>query len=479
MSAIGNTQISVHEELHSVNTIADIRARLDLTVLGRECHDLIVELYPICRSITGNGFRETMAHLRKHIPLTVHEVPTGCRAFDWAVPKEWNIRDAYVKNTRGEKVIDFQRSNLHVFSYSVPVSKKISLAELRKHLFTLPEHPDWIPYRTSYYRETWGFCLSHRQFEHLNEDEYEVHIDSSLEDGSLTYGEFFVPGTTHDEILISCHACHPSLCNDNLSGVALATCLAKALTSSSHRYSYRFLFIPGTIGSILWLSRNESHLDRIKHGLVLACAGDRGNSSYKRSRLGVAEIDRAVIHVLQHSGQGYTVRDFSPNGYDERQYCSPGINLQVGCFSRTPHGQFPEYHTSADDLNFVDPNSLADSFSKCLAVFDVLEGNRIFVSQNPKCEPQLGKRGLYRTFGGYADAGTKELAMLWVLNQSDGTQSLLDIADRSSMKFEDIRQAAKTLKEHDLLREFAGEPIPQGGTLCANRRYPHEIEKGG
>ena len=188
MSAIGNTRISVHEELHSVNTIPDFRARLDLTVLGRECHDLIVELYPICRSITGNGFRETLTRLQKHIPLTVHEVPTGSRAFDWAVPKEWNIRDAYVKNMRGEKVIDFQRSNLHVFNYSVPVSKKISLEELRKHLFTLPEHPDWIPYRTSYYQETWGFCLSHRQFEHLNEEEYEVHIDSSLEDGSLTYG---------------------------------------------------------------------------------------------------------------------------------------------------------------------------------------------------------------------------------------------------------------------------------------------------
>ena len=445
-----------------MNTLADIRSRLDRAVLGRECHDLIVELYPICRSITGNGFRETLARLQKHIPLTVHEVPTGYEAFDWTVPKEWNIRDAYVKNQRGERVIDFRHSNLHVVNYSVPVSRKISSKELKAHLFTIPEHPDWIPYRTSYYRETWGFCISHRQFEQLNDDEYEVQIDASLEDGSLTYGELFIPGTTQEEILVSCHACHPSLCNDNLSGIALATCLAKALSSSVHRYSYRFLFIPGTIGSIVWLSRNEPHLDRIKHGLVLACAGDRGNCSYKKSGVGNAEIDRAVVHVLQHSGHGYTVRNFSPYGYDERQYCSPGINLPVGCFSRTPHGQFPEYHTSADDLNFVDPLSLADSFSKCLAIFDILEENRVFVSQNPKCEPQLGKRGLYRSLGGYADAEARELAMLWVLNQSDGTRALLDIAERSGMNFEQIRQAAKTLKEHDLLRVFAGEPKPKG-----------------
>ena len=451
VNAISNIQISVREELCSVNTLADIRSRLNLAVLGRECHELIAELYPICRSITGNGFRETLARLQKHIPLTVHEVPTGYEAFDWTVPKEWNIRDAYVKNQRGEKVIDFQRSNLHIVGYSVPVSRKISLEELKGHLFTIPEHPDWIPYRTSYYRETWGFCISQRQFEQLNEDEYEVHIDSTLEDGSLTYGEFYVPGSTNDEILVSCHACHPSLCNDNLSGVALATSLAKVLSSSTHKYSYRFLFIPGTIGSITWMSRNERNLPRIKHGLVLACVGDRGYTSYKKSRAGNAVIDRAVVHVLQQSGQEYNVQDFSPYGYDERQYCSPGINLPVGCLSRTPHGQFPEYHTSADDLNFVDASPLADTLGKCLSVFEVLEENRVVLNQNPKCEPQLGKRGLYRTFGGYGDAGTQELAMLWVLNQSDGSKSLLDIAERSGLSFTMIRQAADTLQHHGLL----------------------------
>jgi aminopeptidase-like protein len=225
--------------------------------VGRKCHELIVQLFPICRSITGNGFRQTLAHIEKHIPLTIHEVPSGTQVFDWTVPREWNIRDAYVKNSCGERIIDFQRSNLHVVNYSIPVSGKMSLDALKQHLFSAPEHPDWIPYRTSYYRESWGFCLSHRQLEQLVEDEYEVRIDSTLENGSLTYGEFLMAGTTEDEILVSCHACHPSLCNDNLSGVAIATFLAKSLMSSPQRYSYRFLFIPGSIGSITWLSRNE------------------------------------------------------------------------------------------------------------------------------------------------------------------------------------------------------------------------------
>lgn len=455
MSVTGITQISVNEERRFMKTLTDIRDTLDRAALGQECHDLIIELYPICRSITGNGFRETLARLQKHIPLTVHEVPTGYQAFDWTIPKEWNIRDAYVKNQRGERVIDFQRSNLHVVSYSVPVSRKVSLKELKAHLFTVPDHPDWIPYTTSYYRETWGFCVSHRQFEQLNEGEYEVHIDSTLQDGSLTYGEFFVPGNIKDEILVSCHACHPSLCNDNLSGVALAAFLAKSLVLTQPRYSYRFLFIPGTIGSITWLSRNERNVHRIKHGLVLSCVGDRGPVCYKRSRRGDAEIDRAALQVLKHSGQRYAITDFFPYGNDERQYCSPGFNLPVGRLSRTPDGEFVEYHTSADDLNFVDASSLGDSLDKSLAILEVLEENRVYVNQNPKCEPQLGKRGLYGTFGGYGNSETGELAMLWVLNQSDGSRSLLEITERSGLSFSEIRQAAEALRKHGLLKELA------------------------
>lgn len=420
---------------------------------GLEMYRLIAELYPICRSITGDGVRKTLHILQQLIPLEIHEFPTGTKVFDWTVPKEWNVREAYLKNSKGEKVIDFQASNLHLLNYSVPIHKTMPLSELKEHLFTLPDRPDLIPYRTSYYKENWGFCLSHNALQKLEEDEYEVYIDSSLEDGYLTYGEYYLPGETDDEVLFSCHICHPSLCNDNLSGIALATFLAKHLSSQSRRYSYRFLFIPGTIGSITWLALNESKTDRIKHGLVISGVGDAGKMTYKKSRLGDAEIDRAVIHVLKHSGAEYALEEFSPYGYDERQYCSPGFNLPVGRLTRTPFGQYPEYHTSADNLEFVKPEFLANSWSNYLGVIDVLEHNRIYINTNPKCEPQLGKRGLYGTLGGEQDKKMSEMAMLWVLNLSDRTHSLLDIANRSGISFQIIRRSAIALSQAGLLKE--------------------------
>ena len=431
--------------------ITDLKRNLNWSDIGLEMYRLISELYPICRSITGNGFRETLDIIKNHIPLEVHEVPSGTEVFDWVVPKEWNIKDACVKNAKGERVIDFKKSNLHVVSYSIPVKSKISLSELKRHLFTLPDHPDWIPYRTSYYNETWGFCLSHRQFLELKDEEYEVYIGSSLEKGHLTYGEYLLKGEQSDEVLISCHACHPSLCNDNLSGVALATFLAKYLSQASLRYSYRFLFIPGTIGSITWLCLNEAQAANIKHGLVATLVGDSGQSTYKKSRQGNAEIDRAAIHTLKHSGQDYKIVDFFPYGYDERQYCSPGFNLAVGCFMRTPHGQFPQYHTSADNLDFVQPKFLADSFLKYLAVFHVLENNKKYFNLNPKCEPQLGKRGLYQLIGGQRDGKIDQMALLWVLNLSDGDNTLLDIAEKSGLAFDLIKDAADALVAHNLL----------------------------
>jgi aminopeptidase-like protein len=436
--------------------ISDVEMALNLddpNDIGQEMYRLISELYPICRSITGDGLRATLDVVKRHIPLQVHEVPTGTEAFDWSVPREWNIKDAYVKNSKGERVIDFKESNLHVVGYSVPVSAKMSLTQLREHLFTLPDRLDWIPYRTSYYHENWGFCLSHKRLLELRDEEYEVCIDSSLEEGHLTYGEYYIQGESADEVLVSCHACHPSLCNDNLSGVALATFLAKYLTLLSLRYSYRFLFIPGTIGSITWLCLNEAQVSRIKHGLVVACVGDPGRPTYKKSRRGDAEIDRAVIHVLKRSGEEYEVMDFSPYGYDERQFCSPGFNLAVGCLMRTPYGRFPEYHTSADNLDLVHPEYLRDSFSKYLAVLNVLENNRRYLNQNPKCEPQLGRRGLYSVMGGQTERRERELAMLWVLNLSDGQHTLLDIADRSGMRFDLIQSVADTLLAHGLLQE--------------------------
>jgi aminopeptidase-like protein len=419
-----------------------------------EMYKLISDLYPICRSITGDGLRQTLRMLQRYIPLEIHEVPSGTKALDWTVPKEWNIHDAFVRNARGEKVIDFQNSNLHVVNYSVPINKKIPLKELKEHLHSIPEFPDWIPYKTSYYKEYWGFCLSHRRLQSLEDGEYEVFIDSSLEPGHLSYGEVYLKGESDDEFLISCHTCHPSLCNDNLSGVALATFLAKHLgTLPDLRYSYRFLFIPGTIGSITWLALNGDKISKIKHGLVVACVGDPGRSTYKKSRRGDTEIDQAVIHVLKQSGQEYTIMDFTPYGYDERQYCSPGFNLPIGSLTRTPHGRFPEYHTSADNLDLVRPEYLADSFTKYLAVIQVLESNKTLLNTNPKGEPQLGKRGLYGAFGGRKDANQYELAMLWVLNLSDGHHTLLDIAERSGCEFSIIKEAADVLSAHNLLRE--------------------------
>lgn len=420
--------------------------------IGTHMYRLIEELYPICRSITGDGLRASLRILQEQVPLELHEVPTGTQVFDWTVPREWNIRDAYVRNPRGEKIVDFRRSNLYVVNYSVPVHGRMPLAQLREHLHSLPDQPDWIPYRTSYYKESWGFCLPHRVLEGLEEGEYEVHIDSSLEDGHLTYGEYYLEGETRDEVLISCHCCHPSLGNDNLSGMAVSTFLARLLSQwYRRRYSYRFLFIPGTIGAITWLALNEELVPRIKHGLVLACVGDAGNPTYKKSRRGDAEIDRAVAHILKHSGQDYTILEFSPYGYDERQYCSPGFNLAVGNFSRTPHGRYPQYHTSADDLTLVQPTYLADSLAKILAVVKVLEGNGTYRNTNPKCEPQLGKRGLYAALGGRKDSSLSEMAMLWVLNYSDGAHSLLDIAEKADISFDVIRRVASVLAEHNLL----------------------------
>jgi aminopeptidase-like protein len=431
----------------------DLNTFQDFTSSGTGMYQLMKEIYPICRSITGDGFRQTMKILQKHIPLTIHEVPSGKKVFDWTIPKEWNIRDAYVKNSNGVKVIDFKRSNLHVLQYSVPVKMTLSLEELKKHLYTNIDHPEWIPYRTSYYKEQWGFCLSQSTLESLKDGTYEVMIDSSLEQGGLTYGEYYIQGKSKEEILLSCHSCHPSLCNDNLSGIVLSVFLAKILSQTSLRYSYRFLFIPGAIGSITWLSLNEKKVSKIKHGLVIACVGDPGGFHYKKSRNGNAEIDQAVIHELKHSGQEFHIREFSPYGYDERQYSSPGFNLPVGSLSRTPHGQFPQYHTSADNLEFVQPEFLASSFKQYVNVLKLLENNKKFINQNPKCEPQLGKRGLYRTMGGQTDEPINELAMLWVLNLSDGKNSLLDIAERSGLPFDVIRKVVKPLCDCGLLLE--------------------------
>jgi aminopeptidase-like protein len=447
----------------------------DLTKIGGELRAFAAELYPICRSITGDGLRRTLALIQNRIPLQISEVLTGTPVFDWTVPKEWNIRDAYIKDSSGKKVVDFRNCNLHILNYSTPVHATLPLSELKAHLFTLPEHPDWIPYRTSYYKPDWGFCLSHNQLTALKDGNYEVCIESSLEDGHLTYAECYLPGASTDEVLISCHACHPSLANDNLSGLTVATSLAELLSGRDLRYSYRFLFIPGTIGAITWLARNRQNIGRIRHGLVLTGIGDADGFHYKKSRRGNAEIDQAVAHVLRHTGGPSEILEFAPYGYDERQYCSPGFNLPVGCLMRSVWGTFPEYHTSADNLDFIQPSQLAGSLRVCAAVVDVLEENRRYRNLNPYCEPQLGKRNLYRSTGGEA-IGREINARLWVLNLSDGDHSLLDIADRSGMPFSTISAAAELLLKSGLLSEMAvgadrGEDnLPRPAQLPQKRR---------
>ena len=418
--------------------------------IGRQMYDFIAELYPICRSITGDGVRETLSHIEGRIPLEIYEVPSGTPVLDWTVPKEWNIRDAHVRNPRGEIIIDFKRSCLHVLGYSLPVKGRFRLDELKEHLFTDPQHPEWIPFRYSYYHENWGFCLPHRQFEQLEDGEYEVMIDSTLEDGSLTYAECYLAGASRDEVLICVHVDHPAMCNDNLSGIAVATFLAERLAQADRRLSYRFLFIPTTIGSITWLSRNEQNLAQVKHGLVLVCVGDAGAFTYKQSRQGNGEIDRVMKYVLRQSKETHSIVEFSPFGFDERQFCSPGFNLPVGAISRSANGKYPQYHTSADSLDLMHPEKLAASLELCESAIEILEGNIKYSNASPKGEPQLGKRGIYRKIGGSIPESSL-ITMFWVLNYSDGEHSLLDIAEQSGITFREVRQAADLLFDHNLL----------------------------
>jgi aminopeptidase-like protein len=429
---------------------SDDWAQLLTHEVGEEIFAFAAKIFPICRSITGDGVRQTLREIGSHLALQVHEVPTGTEVFDWTIPREWNIRDAYIKNGAGDKIVDFARSNLHVMSYSIPVRKRVSLAELKEHVHTLPQQPDLIPYRTSYYADDWAFCMAHRQLEGLREETHEVVIDSSLETGSLTYGEYLHKGETDEEFLLSAHVCHPSLANDNCSGVALLTHLARRMAGLRTRYSYRFLFAPGTIGAIAWLAHNEHKSRRIKHGLVVSMVGDGGGPTYKKTRRDDTAIDRAMGHVLRHSELTPTIEDFSPYGYDERQYCSPGFNLPVGLFQRSKYATIPQYHTSADNLHFIKPEHLLESYSVIVKTIGVIEKDAVYRSMIPKCEPQLGKRGLYRRVGG-KNIATENMAMLWVLNLSDGAHSVLDIAERAKLPFEIVLRATQILEAHGLL----------------------------
>jgi aminopeptidase-like protein len=431
------------------DAISGVKSGADDTAIAM--YALVSELYPICRSITGDGVRKTLEIMSRYVPLTTTEIPSDTPVLDWTIPKEWNIRDAWIANADGARVVDFRASNLHVVNYSVPVRAKMSLRELRLHLHTLPDRPELVPYRTSYYEETWGFCLSQKQLDAMPDGEYDVCIDSTLAPGALTYGELVLPGDTDEEILVSAHVCHPSLCDDNLTGIAVSVFLARALASiPKRRYTTRFLYAPGTIGAIAWLAKNPVRAGLVRHGLTLTCLGDSHPFTYKRTVEGDAEVDRAAAHVLATSGLPQQTIDFFPYGYDERQYNSPGFRIPVGSLMRGRHGKFPEYHTSADNLGFISRESLAESLRVCRGIIDLLQGNASYRNLAPYGEPQLGRRGLYRAIGG-TNVPDLQLALLWVLNLSDGHHSLLDIAERSHMDFQAIRTAADALLTHGLL----------------------------
>ncbi len=418
--------------------------------VGEELVALIRELYPLPRSLTGDGVRETLATLGRDIPLEIVEVPSGERVFDWTVPREWTIRGGFIDGPSGERVVDFADSSLHVLGYSTPVDATLGLEELRDHVFVHPSDPDLVPYRTSYWQEQWGFCMSRRQLESLQQGEYRVVIDSTLADGSLTYGEARIRGATDSEFLLTTYVCHPALANDNLSGIVVLWALARTLAQQELTHSYRLLWSPGTLGPLCWLARNRETLDRVRDGLAISCVGDPGPFRYKRSRRGDEPIDAAAAVVLRDIA-GSIVSDWSPLGADERQFCSPGFDLPLGTFSRTPHGLFPEYHSSADNLELVKGAALGESFRVALELIDAVETNATYRNLSPYGEPQLGRRGLYQSV---PDGTYPEAPLLWVLSLSDGTHDLIAIAEQSGLPYSAIREAAATLERHALLERM-------------------------
>jgi aminopeptidase-like protein len=422
--------------------------------------ELMAEMYPICRSITGDGVRRTLDLVERRTPLERVEVPSGTPVLDWEIPPEWSIRDAYLADMQGRRVVDFRAHSLHVVNYSAPVDRTMTLEELQPHLHSLPDKPDWIPYRTTYYRENWGFCLRHHDREALGPGPYRAVVDSTLEPGHLTLAESVIEGSTDGEAIVYTHTCHPSLANDNLTGIAAAAALANALRAERPRLTWRFIFGPGTIGSLAWLSRNEHRLSRLRTGLTIGLLGDAGPLRYKRSRRGDTMTDRVAAHVLAREPFDGRLTDFEPYGYDERQFCSPGFDLPVGRITRSPNGTYPEYHTSADDLSLVRPDKLAESIRAVAQTIAVLDANRRVLNLSPKGEPRLGKRGLYGSIGG-SGPGEFEHALLWVLSLADGSHDLLAVAGRSGLGFDLIDRAATALEQAALVRTLDEPDVRQ------------------
>ena len=419
---------------------------------GKSMYDLAVRLFPICRSITGDGFRQSLGIIREQVPeMQVFEVPSGTEVFDWTVPKEWNIRGGWIRRKNGETVIDFSNSNLHVLGYSLPIHLLVNRDELLEHIYTQPEQPDWIPYVTSYYKERWGFCMTEHQKEQLTDEEYEVFIDSTLADGSLTYGELIVPGETDEEIFFSTYLCHPSMANNELSGPCLMTALIKYVQSlPKRRYTYRFIIVPETIGSITYLSRNlKSMQQHVKAGFVLSCVGDDRTYSMVSTKYEDTLADRVLRNVLHYHYPDYIRYSFMKRASDERQYGSAGVGLPVCAFCRSKYHEYPEYHTSADNLSVISPEGLQGSYDVMVKVINALEYNRHYQMTCP-CEPQLGKRGLYPTI---SQKGTYAAfrAMQHFTAYADGRNDLIAISEIIGTPVEQLIPIVGKLMEHHLV----------------------------
>lgn len=420
--------------------------------IGQRILSLAKELFPICRSITGDGVRTTLKILNQLLPnLQTFDIPSGTSCFDWTVPQEWNINDAYILDPKGIKIVDFKKSNLHVVNYSEPINKKIPLEDLQKHLYSLPDYPDAIPYVTSYYSRRWGFCLSENQRKELIAGEYTVHIDSQLKDGVLNYAELFIPGDTKEEIFLSTYICHPSMANNELSGPTVTAFLADWIQSLPHRqYSYRIVFIPETIGSIAYLSKNYNHLkENVIAGFNISCVGDNRAYSYLPSRNGGTISDRIALHILKHQCEKFDTYSYLDRGSDERQYCSPGIDLPIASVMRSKYGTYPEYHTSKDDFTVVTAEGLQGGFEVLKSCLEGLEANKIYKAKH-LCEPQLGKRGLYPTIS-YKGSADEVKNMMDLLAYTDGTRDLLSIAETISVNILELKPLAEKLRAADLL----------------------------
>lgn len=419
---------------------------------GKKLYSLVRELFPIGRSITGDGVRQTLAVLKKVIPLKVHEVKTGTRVLDWTVPREWNIRDAYIKDTKGKKVVDFKKNNLHVVGYSTPVNKKIPLSELQKHLYSLPDQPDAIPYVTSYYEERWGFCITHTDREKLAEGEYTVVIDSELKNGSLTYGELIIPGKSKKEVFLSTYVCHPSMANNELSGPVVTTYLVKWLLSKPRKFTYRIIFIPETIGSVTYLSKNMKMMKKnIIAGFNVTCVGDDRAYGYLPTREGNTYVDKIALNILSFKHPDFSRYSFLDTKSDERQYNAPGVDLPVCAITRSKYGTYPEYHTSLDNLDVVSPEGLEGAYDVLRECLTTIEENRIF-KINCLCAPQLGKRGLYPTISTITSAVEVE-SMINFISYADGKNDLVDISNKIHAPVWELYPIVEKLMKADLLTE--------------------------